>query len=65
MDITVPGSLLHGDRTLHRCSMGSNRFRIDMAKWLDLYRQSRLRLHEFVTSRTSSTRSTRTARRWR
>jgi S-(hydroxymethyl)glutathione dehydrogenase/alcohol dehydrogenase len=51
MDITVPGSLLQGDRTLRGCSMGSNRFRIDMPKWLDLYRQGRLRLDEFVTSR--------------
>ena len=51
MDITVPGSLLQGDRTLRGCSMGSNRFRIDIPKWLDLYRQGRLRLDEFVTSR--------------
>jgi S-(hydroxymethyl)glutathione dehydrogenase / alcohol dehydrogenase len=51
MDITVPGSLLQGDRILRGCSMGSNRFRIDMPKWLDLYRQGRLRLDEFVTSK--------------
>lgn len=51
MDITVPGSLLQGDRTLRGCAMGSNRFRIDMPRWLDLYRQGRLRLDEFVTSR--------------
>ena len=50
-DITVPGSLLQGDRILRGCSMGSNRFRIDIPKWLDLYRQGRLRLDEFVTSR--------------
>jgi hypothetical protein len=44
MDVTVPGSLLHGDRNLRACSMGWNRFRIDMPKWLDLHRQGRLRL---------------------
>jgi S-(hydroxymethyl)glutathione dehydrogenase / alcohol dehydrogenase len=51
MDITVPGSLLQRDRTLRGCAMGSNRFRIDIPKWLDLYRQGRLRVDEFVTSR--------------
>jgi S-(hydroxymethyl)glutathione dehydrogenase / alcohol dehydrogenase len=51
MNITVPGSLLQGDRILRGCSMGSNRFRIDMPKWLDLYRQGRLKLDEFITAR--------------
>jgi S-(hydroxymethyl)glutathione dehydrogenase/alcohol dehydrogenase len=51
MEITVPGSLLQGDRTLRGCSMGSNRFRIDVPKWLDFYRQGRLQLDEFITSR--------------
>jgi S-(hydroxymethyl)glutathione dehydrogenase / alcohol dehydrogenase len=51
MDITVPGSLLQRDRTLRGCAMGSNRFRIDMPKWLDLYRQGRLRVDDFITSR--------------
>jgi S-(hydroxymethyl)glutathione dehydrogenase/alcohol dehydrogenase len=51
MNITVPGSLLQGDRILKGCSMGSNRFRIDMPKWLDLYRQGRLKLDEFITAR--------------
>ena len=51
MNITIPGSLLQGDRILKGCSMGSNRFRIDMPKWLDLYRQGRLKLDDFVTAR--------------
>jgi S-(hydroxymethyl)glutathione dehydrogenase/alcohol dehydrogenase len=51
MDITIPGSLLQRDRTLRGCAMGSNRFRIDMPKWLDLYRQGRLRVDDFITSR--------------
>lgn len=50
-DITVPGGFLQSDRTLRGCSMGSNRFRVDMPKWLDLYRQGRLKLDDFVTSR--------------
>ena len=50
-DITVPGSLLQGDRILRGCSMGSNRFRVDIPKWLDFYRQGRLGLDEFVTAR--------------
>jgi len=51
MDITIPGSLLQRDRTLRGCAMGSNRFRVDMPKWLDLYRQGRLRVDDFITSR--------------
>jgi S-(hydroxymethyl)glutathione dehydrogenase/alcohol dehydrogenase len=51
MDITIPGSLLQRDRTLRGCAMGSNRFRVDMPKWLDLYRQGRLRVDDFITAR--------------
>ena len=31
--------------------MGSNRFRIDMPRYIELYRQGRLRLDDLVTSR--------------
>jgi S-(hydroxymethyl)glutathione dehydrogenase/alcohol dehydrogenase len=31
--------------------MGSNRFRIDIPRWLDFYRQGRLSLDDLVTAR--------------
>jgi S-(hydroxymethyl)glutathione dehydrogenase/alcohol dehydrogenase len=39
------------DRVLRGCMLGSNRFRIDIPRWLDLYRQGRLQLDEFITAR--------------
>jgi S-(hydroxymethyl)glutathione dehydrogenase/alcohol dehydrogenase len=52
-EITVPGTMLQYDRTLRGCMMGSNRFRVDMPRWLDLYKQGKLRLDEFITARIS------------
>jgi S-(hydroxymethyl)glutathione dehydrogenase/alcohol dehydrogenase len=49
--VTITGGFLQSDRTLHGCWMGSNRFRIDIPRWLDFYRQGRLKLDEYVTAR--------------
>ena len=49
MNVNI-GHLLY-DRTLRGCMMGSNRFRIDIPRWLEFQRQGRLRLEELITSR--------------
>ncbi len=39
------------ERKIQGCSMGSNRFKIDMPKYVEFYRQGRLLLDEMVTRR--------------
>ena len=39
----------HLEWTLKRSSMGSNRFRVDMPKYLELYKQGRLKLDEMIS----------------
>ena len=50
-EIRIPGLGFLGVRTLRGCTMGSNRFRIDIPRWLDFYRQGRLSLDDLVTAR--------------
>jgi S-(hydroxymethyl)glutathione dehydrogenase/alcohol dehydrogenase len=49
--VTIPTSWINSQREwkLQRSSMGSNRFRVDMPKYIDLYLQGRLKLDEMVT----------------
>jgi S-(hydroxymethyl)glutathione dehydrogenase/alcohol dehydrogenase len=47
---SVDASLL-GEKKLQGSSMGSNRFKVDMPKYIDFYRQGRLKLDEMVTKR--------------
>src|SRR5580658_3116250 len=49
--IEVPGFALFGERKLQGSRMGSNRFRVDMPRLVDLYLQGRLKLDELVSSR--------------
>jgi S-(hydroxymethyl)glutathione dehydrogenase/alcohol dehydrogenase len=42
---------MRGEKRLQGCSMGSNRFRLDMPMILDMYKQGRLKLDEMVTRR--------------
>lgn len=42
-------SFLQGERTIRGSMMGSNRFRVDMPRYIDLYLQGRLKLDEMVT----------------
>ncbi|MFN8534930.1 MAG: Zn-dependent alcohol dehydrogenase [Dehalococcoidia bacterium] len=49
--VSIPGSLLLTERKLQGSGMGSNRFRVDVPRYLDLYRQGRLKLDEMVTRR--------------
>lgn len=47
--VEVPGMELELDRSVQGVMMGSNRFRIDIPIWIDLYLQGRLKLDELVT----------------
>jgi S-(hydroxymethyl)glutathione dehydrogenase/alcohol dehydrogenase len=49
--IEVPGFAFLGERKLLGCMMGSNRFRIDMPRYVDLYMDGRLELDSLVSQR--------------
>ena len=52
-DETIPlgGRQLTGEKRVQACSMGSNRFRVDMPRLIELYMQKRLKLDEMVSRR--------------
>ena len=39
------------ERRIQGCSMGSNRFRTDMPRYIEFYRQGRLKLDQLVSQR--------------
>ena len=39
------------EKKIQGCSMGSNRFKVDMPRYVELYRQGRLKLDEMITRR--------------
>ncbi|HZU77266.1 MAG TPA: Zn-dependent alcohol dehydrogenase [Dehalococcoidia bacterium] len=41
--------LLAGERKLQSCGMGSNRFRVDIPRYIELYQRGRLNLDDMVT----------------
>lgn len=45
----IPNTALWGERSLKTCTMGSNRFRLDIPTYIDFYRQGRLHLDEMVS----------------
>ena len=47
--IELEGSSFLGERRIQGSGMGSNRFRIDIPRYIGLYRQGRLRLSELVS----------------
>jgi S-(hydroxymethyl)glutathione dehydrogenase/alcohol dehydrogenase len=49
--LELPGAALALERRLQSTTMGSNRFRFDIPKYAELYRQGRLKLDELVTAR--------------
>lgn len=49
--LSIPGSALMFDRGLRWSTMGSNRFRIDIPRYVELYLQGRLNLDDVVTER--------------
>jgi S-(hydroxymethyl)glutathione dehydrogenase / alcohol dehydrogenase len=48
--LEIPGAALLAEKKLQGSIMGSNRFRIDMPAYIDLYRQGRLKLDELVSA---------------
>jgi S-(hydroxymethyl)glutathione dehydrogenase/alcohol dehydrogenase len=51
--IEIPGLSLLGERKLQGSLMGSNRFRVDMPRLVDLYLQGRLELDRLISARIS------------
>ena len=49
--IEIEGSLFMSEKKIQGSSMGSNRFRVDMPRYIDFYRQGRLKLDEMITRR--------------
>lgn len=51
--IELPGSEFLDEKKIQGSNMGSNRFRIDMPRYVDLYMNGRLKLDELVSARIS------------
>jgi S-(hydroxymethyl)glutathione dehydrogenase/alcohol dehydrogenase len=51
--IELPGSEFLDEKKIQGSNMGSNRFRIDMPRYVDLYLNGRLKLDELVSARIS------------
>jgi S-(hydroxymethyl)glutathione dehydrogenase / alcohol dehydrogenase len=49
--VELPAFALFGERRIQGSRMGSNRFRVDMPRLVDLYLQGRLKLDELVSAR--------------
>jgi S-(hydroxymethyl)glutathione dehydrogenase / alcohol dehydrogenase len=49
--VELPGHLFLAERKILGSMMGSNRFRVDMPRYIDLYLQGRLKLDELVSAR--------------
>jgi S-(hydroxymethyl)glutathione dehydrogenase/alcohol dehydrogenase len=49
--IELEGSVFLREKRIQGCSMGSNRFKVDMPKYVDFYLDGRLRLDEMITRR--------------
>jgi S-(hydroxymethyl)glutathione dehydrogenase/alcohol dehydrogenase len=50
-NVELPGVEFMSEKRIQGSLMGSNRFRIDMPRYLDLYQQGRLKLDELVSAR--------------
>jgi S-(hydroxymethyl)glutathione dehydrogenase/alcohol dehydrogenase len=49
--IELEGSVFLREKKIQGCSMGSNRFKVDMPRYVELYLQGRLKLDEMITRR--------------
>ena len=49
--IELPGSEFPDEKKIQGSNMGSNRFRVDMPRYVDLYLSGRLKLDELVSAR--------------
>ena len=50
-NIELPGFAFLMEKKLQGSAMGSNRFRVDIPRWLEMYQQGRLKLDELVSRR--------------
>jgi S-(hydroxymethyl)glutathione dehydrogenase/alcohol dehydrogenase len=50
-NIELPGFAFLMEKKLQGSTMGSNRFRVDIPRWLELYQQGRLKFDELVSRR--------------
>ena len=49
--VELDGFMFLREKKIQGCSMGSNRFKVDMPHYIELYRQGRLKLDEMITRR--------------
>ena len=49
--IELDGPMFLREKKVQGCSMGSNRFKVDMPRYIEYYRQGRLMLDEMITRR--------------
>ena len=49
--VELPGYAFLSEKKLQGSNMGSNRFRVDMPRYIDMYMQGRLKLDELVSAR--------------
>jgi S-(hydroxymethyl)glutathione dehydrogenase/alcohol dehydrogenase len=49
--IELDGPMFLREKKVQGCSMGSNRFKVDMPRYIEFYRQGRLKLDEMITRR--------------
>src|SRR5467141_1093264 len=49
--IELEGSMFLREKKIQGCSMGSNRFKVDMPRYVDFYQRGLLRLDEMITRR--------------
>ena len=49
--VELDGPAFLREKKVQGCSMGSNRFKVDMPRYVELYRQGRLKLDEMITRR--------------
>jgi S-(hydroxymethyl)glutathione dehydrogenase / alcohol dehydrogenase len=50
-NVELPGVAFLAERKIQGSNMGSNRFRVDMPRYIDLYLEGRLKLDELVSAR--------------
>ena len=49
--VELDGPMFLREKKIQGCTMGSNRFKVDMPRYIEFYRQGRLKLDEMITRR--------------
>jgi S-(hydroxymethyl)glutathione dehydrogenase/alcohol dehydrogenase len=49
--VELDGPMFLREKKIQGCAMGSNRFKVDMPRYIEFYRQGRLKLDEMITRR--------------